>query len=114
MNKFTDNARQFTMDGGVSLYDYKEEVRGGWGELKGVEGWDGNGGAGEGGGTASTTQGAGGPVTHLCVCVTSFDSVGGWAVGGVAALGSRWAGCCAEVLRCMSAARHRLPGHTFL
>lgn len=29
MNKFTDNARQFTMDGGVSLYDYKEEVRGG-------------------------------------------------------------------------------------
>lgn len=25
MNKFTDNAKQFTMDGGISLYDYKEE-----------------------------------------------------------------------------------------
>lgn len=27
MNKFTENARAFTMDGGVSLYDYKDEVR---------------------------------------------------------------------------------------
>ena len=28
MNKFTDNAKQFTMDGGISLYDYKDEVGG--------------------------------------------------------------------------------------
>lgn len=29
MNKFTESARQFTMDGGVSLYDFKDEVGGG-------------------------------------------------------------------------------------
>jgi hypothetical protein len=28
LNKFTESAKQFTMDGGVSLYDYKEEVNG--------------------------------------------------------------------------------------
>lgn len=27
MNKFTESAKQFTMDGGLSLYDFKEEVR---------------------------------------------------------------------------------------
>jgi hypothetical protein len=27
MNKFTENAKQFTMDGGLSLYDFKDEVR---------------------------------------------------------------------------------------
>jgi hypothetical protein len=26
MNKFTENAKQFTMDGGLSLYDFKDEV----------------------------------------------------------------------------------------
>jgi hypothetical protein len=31
MNKFTESARQFTMDGGVSLYDFKDEVGGGGG-----------------------------------------------------------------------------------
>ncbi len=28
MQQFTDNAKQFTMDGGMSLYDYKDEVCG--------------------------------------------------------------------------------------
>jgi hypothetical protein len=28
MNKFTESAKQFTMDGGLSLYDFKEDVSG--------------------------------------------------------------------------------------
>jgi phosphoribosylaminoimidazole-succinocarboxamide synthase len=27
MNKFTEDAKQFTMDGGLSIYDFKDEVR---------------------------------------------------------------------------------------
>jgi hypothetical protein len=27
MNKFTESAKQFTMDGGLSMYDFKDEVR---------------------------------------------------------------------------------------
>lgn len=27
MQQFTDNARKFTMDGGMTVYDYKDEVR---------------------------------------------------------------------------------------
>jgi hypothetical protein len=35
MNKFTESAKQFTMDGGLSLYDFKEEVGGPGGGLRG-------------------------------------------------------------------------------